>query len=77
MKSEEAMRNLTCGDLAGTDESWNWGNYLINTRFMCLLDLFQGLEEAIEIAYTFWGIIVGGFKYGKMRWLSKEEILYK
>ena len=27
---------------------------------MCLLDLFQGTEEAIEIAYTFGGIIFGG-----------------
>ena len=27
---------------------------------MCLLDLFQGTEEAIEIAHTFGGTIFGG-----------------
>ena len=26
---------------------------------MCLLDLFQGVIEAVEIAYTFLGIVVG------------------
>ena len=36
-----------------------------NTGFMYLLDLFQVVEEAIEIAYTFFGIIVGRFKCGK------------
>ena len=26
---------------------------------MCLLDLFQGLEEAAEVAYTIWGLLLG------------------
>ena len=46
---------------------------------MCLLDLFQGMEEmesAIEIACTFLGDVVGRFKCGKMGLPSKEEILY-
>ena len=48
---------------------------------MCLLDLFQGAGvrgwEAVEIACTFFGIVVGRFKYGKMGDIYKEEILYK
>ena len=34
---------------------------------MCLLDLFPGVREAVEIAYTFFGVVVGRFKCGKMR----------
>ena len=26
---------------------------------MCLLDLFQGLGEAVEVAYTIWGLLLG------------------
>ena len=58
MQSEETMRiqtywfaSLTSGDLAGT-KSWNLGNELLNTGFMCLLNVFQWVEETIEIVHN-------------------------
>ena len=53
--------NLASGDLTRTDQGCNWGNKLLNTGFMCLLELFQGVGEwgAVEIAFwedCFWDV---------------------
>ena len=67
--------NLACGDLTGTDESWNWGNYLLKTGLVCHLDSFEGGTSRWNSIYIFGGIVVGRFKWGKKGWPSKKQIL--
>ena len=53
--------------MAGSEESGNLGNWLLNTGFMFLLDLFQGVDEAAEIVCTFLYILLYIVKYGEAR----------
>ena len=88
MKLKQVIRNLTCGDQQillmviwlvltrveteeisykklGSCFSWTWFRGV------------WGVWEAVEIGYTFFGILIGRFKCRKIGWPSKEEILYK
>ena len=39
----------------------------MNTRFMCLLDLFQKVGKVVKIACTFSETVIVRFKYRKVR----------
>ena len=37
----------------------------------------EDFEDTLKLYILFSGITLGRFKYNKMRWLSKEEIVHK
>ena len=55
------MRNLSCDDLTLIEEGWCWGNLLLTTSFVWILDLLWRMRRG------------GRFKYGKMRWPSHQK----